>query len=105
MKSGAKGKPARILVGTASWSDPGFVEHWYPKGMPAADRLSWYAEQFQMVEINSTFYAVPAPQWWNNGAEARRILTKGRGGNECALVVMILPFLPQITTERAQFDT
>jgi uncharacterized protein YecE (DUF72 family) len=30
--------------------------------MPAADRLSWYAEQFQMVEINSTFYAVPAPQ-------------------------------------------
>ena len=51
-----------ILVGTASWTDPGFVEHWYPKGMPAADRLSWYAEQFQMVEINSTFYAVPAPQ-------------------------------------------
>jgi uncharacterized protein YecE (DUF72 family) len=30
--------------------------------MPAADRLSWYAEQFQMVEINSTFYAVPAPK-------------------------------------------
>jgi uncharacterized protein YecE (DUF72 family) len=54
--------PGKILVGTASWSDPGFVEHWYPEGMPAADRLSWYAEQFQMVEVNSTFYAVPAPQ-------------------------------------------
>ena len=52
----------RILVGTASWTDPGFVEHWYPKGMPAADRLAWYAEQFQMVEINSTFYAVPDPR-------------------------------------------
>jgi len=52
----------RILVGTASWTDPGFVEHWYPKGMPAAERLAWYAEQFELVEINSTFYAVPDPR-------------------------------------------
>jgi uncharacterized protein YecE (DUF72 family) len=49
----------RILVGTASWSDPGFVEHWYPKKMPAGDRLAWYAQQFDMVEVNSTFYAAP----------------------------------------------
>jgi len=52
----------RILVGTASWSDPGFVEHWYPKKMPAGERLAWYAEQFEMVEVNSTFYAVPDPR-------------------------------------------
>ena len=52
-------KKPRILVGTASWTDPGFVERWYPKGMPAHQRLSWYAEQFEMVEVNSTFYAVP----------------------------------------------
>lgn len=52
----------RILVGTASWTDPGFVEHWYPKSMPAADRLAWYAEQFELVEVNSTFYAVPDPR-------------------------------------------
>ncbi|MBA3762483.1 MAG: DUF72 domain-containing protein, partial [Chthoniobacterales bacterium] len=52
----------RILVGTASWSDPGFVEHWYPKKMPAADRLAWYAEHFTMVEVNSTFYSVPEPR-------------------------------------------
>src|SRR4051812_43678546 len=49
----------RILVGTASWSDPGFVERWYPTGMAAADRLPWYALHFEMVEVNSTFYAVP----------------------------------------------
>ncbi|MGI9087436.1 MAG: DUF72 domain-containing protein [Chthoniobacterales bacterium] len=49
-------------MGTASWTDPGFVEHWYPKGMAAGDRLGWYAEQFEMVEINSTFYAIPAPR-------------------------------------------
>ncbi len=54
--------PARILVGTASWSDPGFVERWYPKGMAASDRLPWYASQFEMVEVNSTFYSVPDPR-------------------------------------------
>jgi uncharacterized protein YecE (DUF72 family) len=46
-------------VGTASWSDPGFVEKWYPKKMQAADRLGWYARHFEMVEVNSTFYSVP----------------------------------------------
>jgi uncharacterized protein YecE (DUF72 family) len=49
----------KILVGTSSWADPGFVEEWYPEGMAARDRLPWYAERFQAVEVNSTFYAVP----------------------------------------------
>jgi uncharacterized protein YecE (DUF72 family) len=49
----------KILVGTASWSDPGFVDKWYPKKMPASDRLGWYAQHFEMVEVNSTFYSVP----------------------------------------------
>jgi uncharacterized protein YecE (DUF72 family) len=35
------------------------VEEWYPPGMPARDRLAWYAERFEAVEVNSTFYAVP----------------------------------------------
>lgn len=52
----------RILVGTASWTDPGFIERWYPKGMTAAERLPWYAQQFQMVEVNSSFYSVPDPR-------------------------------------------
>ena len=52
-------KSGKILIGTASWSDPGFVERWYPPNLPAADRLPWYAEHFEMVEVNSTFYAVP----------------------------------------------
>jgi uncharacterized protein YecE (DUF72 family) len=48
-----------ILVGTSSWADPGFVEEWYPQGMQARERLPWYAQRFQAVEVNSTFYAVP----------------------------------------------
>jgi uncharacterized protein YecE (DUF72 family) len=54
--------PGKILIGTASWSDPGFVERWYPKKMPAGDRLGWYAQHFEMVEVNSTFYSVPEPR-------------------------------------------
>jgi uncharacterized protein YecE (DUF72 family) len=52
----------KILIGTASWSDPGFVERWYPKGMRPVDRLGWYAEHFELVEVNSTFYSVPDPR-------------------------------------------
>jgi len=51
-----------VLVGTASWSDPGFVERWYPKKMPAGERLGWYAQHFELVEVNSTFYSVPEPR-------------------------------------------
>src|SRR3954464_5152 len=48
-----------VHVGTSSWADPGFVEEGYPKGLPARDRLPWYAERFDAVEVNATFYAVP----------------------------------------------
>jgi uncharacterized protein YecE (DUF72 family) len=58
----AKAETGKILVGTASWSDPGFVERWYPKKMPAGERLNWYAQYFEMVEVNSTFYSVPEPR-------------------------------------------
>ena len=53
----------KILVGTASWSDIGFIGGWYPKGLPAGERLRWYAEHFNLVEVNSTFYQVPARRY------------------------------------------
>lgn len=49
-----------IRIGTASWTDPGFVEDWYPPKLPASARLRWYAEHFDYVEVNATFYAIPA---------------------------------------------
>lgn len=48
-----------IRIGTSSWSDPEFVRDWYPARLPAAARLSWYAEHFDYVEVNSSFYAIP----------------------------------------------
>jgi uncharacterized protein YecE (DUF72 family) len=59
----------RIVVGTSSWADPGFVEEWYPPDVPARDRLAWYAERFDAVEVNSTFYAVPTTRAVERWAE------------------------------------
>src|SRR5712691_12797600 len=58
-KDSPQSRAGKILVGTASWSDPGFVRHWYPKNLRAYERLGWYAQHFEMVEVNSTFYSVP----------------------------------------------
>lgn len=44
---------AQIYVGTSSWSDhKGF----YPTGLPSNQRISYYAQHFPIVEINSTYY-------------------------------------------------
>ncbi len=71
--SGRKADP-KILVGTASWTDPGFVARWYPKGMRAGERLAWYAQHFELVEVNSTFYSVPdlrmVDRWCTNTPDA-----------------------------------
>ncbi len=50
----------RIHVGTCSWTDPTMVRAWYPAGVrTAADRLRFYAAQFDTVEVDSTFYGLP----------------------------------------------
>ena len=30
--------------------------------MPAGERLGWYAQHFELIEVNSTFYSVPEPR-------------------------------------------
>lgn len=42
-----------IFVGTCNWSDH---EDFYPKGLPAGDRLAYYARFFDLVEVDSTYY-------------------------------------------------
>jgi uncharacterized protein YecE (DUF72 family) len=59
-----------IVVGTSSWADPGFVEHWYPKGLASKERLPFYAERFEAVELNSSFYAIPAESTVEGWAKA-----------------------------------
>lgn len=53
---------SRVRVGTSGWS----YDHWsgvfYPEGLPAADRLAYYASRFTTVEVNMTFYRMPSEE-------------------------------------------
>lgn len=51
-----------ILVGTASWTDATLIEsgRFYPPQAKTPEaRLRYYASQFPLVEIDSTYYALP----------------------------------------------
>ena len=51
------------MVGTASWTDKTLIEttDFYPPDVKSAeDRLHFYAQQFKTVEVDSTYYAIPA---------------------------------------------
>ena len=52
-----------VLTGSCSWTDKTLVEEadWYPRRtMSAEERLRYYASQFPLTEIDSTYYAPPA---------------------------------------------
>ncbi|MFN7140103.1 MAG: DUF72 domain-containing protein [Limisphaerales bacterium] len=49
----------KILIGTASWQEPDFIEYWYPRGLPKTKLLPYYAEHFNYVEVNGSFYGIP----------------------------------------------
>ena len=56
---------ADVRVGTCSWADKTLTNdsNWYPKrSMRAADRLAFYASQFPIVEVDSTYYFPPTPE-------------------------------------------
>jgi uncharacterized protein YecE (DUF72 family) len=53
-----------ILIGTASWTDKTLVEcgRFYPSEAKSAEaRLRYYASQFPVVEVDSSYYGMPTP--------------------------------------------
>jgi uncharacterized protein YecE (DUF72 family) len=61
---------ATVRIGVCSWADEGMVKHWYPRGVSsAADRLRYYADHFDVVEVDSPFYALPSPETAQKWAE------------------------------------
>jgi uncharacterized protein YecE (DUF72 family) len=63
--------PGRVRVGTSGWSYPSGKGSWNgifypeqparrPRGTPKFDELAFYAEHFDTVEVNSSFYRIPA---------------------------------------------
>jgi uncharacterized protein YecE (DUF72 family) len=55
------GGSANLRVGTSGWSYPGWRGRFYPAGLPSKGWLPFYAERFNTVEINMTFYRLPKP--------------------------------------------
>jgi uncharacterized protein YecE (DUF72 family) len=53
----------KVLVGTASWTDKTLIDsgRFYPAEAKTAEaRLRYYADRFELVEVDSSYYALPA---------------------------------------------
>ncbi len=48
-----------VLVGTSGYNYPEWKGSFYPSDLPTAKMLPFYAQQFNTVEINYTFYRMP----------------------------------------------
>jgi len=53
------GKKCEIRIGTSGWHYDHWVGPFYPEDLPRSRRLQYYAESFDTVEINNTFYQLP----------------------------------------------
>ena len=54
-----------VLIGTAAWADPSLIGcgRFYPPDCRTPEaRLRFYATQFPLVEVDSSFYAMPRPE-------------------------------------------
>ena len=88
--------PARpVHVGCAGWAYPHWRGRLYPNGLPQRRWLSHYAERYDTVEVNSTFYRLASPAAVENWVEqspkgfvfavkASRYLTHARGSTPSA---------------------
>jgi uncharacterized protein YecE (DUF72 family) len=50
----------RIYIGTQGWNYEGWTGPFYPRGTAKKEMLALYSKVFNTVEIDSTFYAIPA---------------------------------------------
>jgi uncharacterized protein YecE (DUF72 family) len=49
-----------LRLGTSSFTADGWNRTFYPPGMQSRDYLSYYATQFDTLEVDATFYRIPA---------------------------------------------
>ena len=49
----------RVKIGVAAWGD---LNDYYPRGMKPAERLTFYSAEFPLVEVDTSYYAIPAPR-------------------------------------------
>lgn len=51
-----------LFIGTSGYSFPDWVGPFYPPGTPSREFLPYYTQHFGCVEVNSTYYGIPAPR-------------------------------------------
>jgi uncharacterized protein YecE (DUF72 family) len=58
----ARGRSSRrpVRIGCSGWNYAHWREIFYPKGLPARRWLEHYAQAFDTVEVNTTFYRLPS---------------------------------------------
>ncbi len=59
METARAGASGSVRVGTSGYSFKDWVGSFYPAGMKPADHLAFYAQHFDCVEVNVTYYRVP----------------------------------------------
>jgi len=59
-------KRGRVHIGTSGWNYPHWRGFFYPEKMPQKKWLEFYLEHFTTVEINNTFYQLPAEKTFMN---------------------------------------
>jgi uncharacterized protein YecE (DUF72 family) len=59
----------KVFIGTSGWH----YKHWrgffYPDNLPEADWLQFYSHHFNTVELNNSFYHLPAPSSFDSWRE------------------------------------
>jgi uncharacterized protein YecE (DUF72 family) len=51
-----------IKIGCTGWSYQGWSGTFYPKNLKSSEWLKYYSQLFEITEINSTFYRIPAQE-------------------------------------------
>ena len=95
----------QIRIGCSGWNYRHWRERFYPKGLPQRRWFAFYAEHFDTVEINNSFYRLPkaetfeawraqAPPGFCYAVKANRFLTQAKKLKDCEepLQRMMAPF-------------
>jgi len=63
--------PPLLRLGTSSFTAEGWETNFYPKGTQPRDYLSYYATQFDTLEVDATSYNIPAESMVKDGTQRR----------------------------------
>lgn len=59
-------KKGKLHIGTSGWSYKHWKGNFYPQDLKAADQFEWYKKHFDTVELNNSFYHLPAALTFKN---------------------------------------